>query len=113
MAEVHVVARLGTRPLSPNSEGRDGAADSRWHLAANFQYVPLRAPWTQPACRFTLAAAPVMERSAMELGKLGVWLGMDGMSAAQAAAFAKRVEEWGYGTLWIPESRGRNALVQA
>src|SRR5947207_14058767 len=41
--------------------------------------------------------------SAMELGKLGVWVGMDGMSAAQAAAFAKRVEEWGYGALWIPE----------
>ena len=49
----------------------------------------------------------------MELGKLGVWLGMDGMSAVQAAAFAKRVEEWGYGALWIPESRGRNALVHS
>ena len=49
----------------------------------------------------------------MELGKLGVWVGMDGMSAAQAAAFAKRVEEWGYSALWIPESRGRNALVHS
>ena len=49
----------------------------------------------------------------MELGKLGVWVGMDGMSAAQAAAFAQRVEEWGYGALWIPESRGRNALVHS
>src|SRR5438132_12213855 len=49
----------------------------------------------------------------MELGKLGVWLGMDGMSAAQAAAFAKRVEAGGYGALWIPESRGRNALVHS
>src|SRR5437899_11443725 len=49
----------------------------------------------------------------MELGKLGVWVGMDAMSAAQAAAFAKRVEEWGYGALWIPESRGRNALVHS
>lgn len=47
----------------------------------------------------------------MELGKLGVWVGMDGMSAAAAAAFAKRVEERGYGALWIPEGRGRNALV--
>jgi probable F420-dependent oxidoreductase len=47
----------------------------------------------------------------MELGKLGVWIGMDGMSAAAAAAFAKRVEERGYGALWIPEGRGRNALV--
>ena len=47
----------------------------------------------------------------MELGRLGVWVGMDGMSAAAAAAFAKRVEERGYGALWIPEGRGRNALV--
>jgi probable F420-dependent oxidoreductase len=49
----------------------------------------------------------------MELGKLGVWAGMDGMSATAAAAFAKRVEERGYGALWIPEGRGRNALVHA
>jgi probable F420-dependent oxidoreductase len=47
----------------------------------------------------------------MELGRLGVWVGMDRMSAAAGAAFAKRVEDWGYGALWLPESRGRNALV--
>jgi len=47
----------------------------------------------------------------MELGRLGVWVGMDGMSAVAAAAFAKRVEDRGYGALWIPEGRGRNALV--
>ncbi len=47
----------------------------------------------------------------MELGKLGVWVSMDRMTAAAAAAFAKRVEAWGYGALWLPESRGRNALV--
>jgi len=49
----------------------------------------------------------------MELGKLGVWAGMDGMSAAQAVAFAQRIEAGGYGALWIPESRGRNALVHS
>jgi probable F420-dependent oxidoreductase len=49
----------------------------------------------------------------MELGKLGVWLSMDGMSAAAAAAFARRTEERGYAALWIPESRGRNALVHS
>jgi probable F420-dependent oxidoreductase len=38
---------------------------------------------------------------------------MDRMSAAAGAAFAKRVEEWGYGALWLPESRGRNALVHS
>jgi probable F420-dependent oxidoreductase len=38
---------------------------------------------------------------------------MDRMSAAAGAAFAKRVEGWGYGALWLPESRGRNALVHS
>src|SRR5689334_15145613 len=49
----------------------------------------------------------------MELGKLGVWISTDGMSAAEAADFARRVEEWGYAALWLPESRGRNALAHA
>lgn len=49
----------------------------------------------------------------MELGRLGVWLGMDRLNAAAGAAFARRVEEWGYGALWLPESRGRNALVHS
>src|SRR5215813_5956434 len=49
----------------------------------------------------------------MQLGKLGVWVSMDSMTAAAVAAFAKRVEEWGYAALWIPESRGRNALVHS
>jgi probable F420-dependent oxidoreductase len=49
----------------------------------------------------------------MELGKLGVWVSMDSMTAAAAAAFAKRAEERGYAALWIPESRGRNALVHS
>ncbi|HZU88860.1 MAG TPA: TIGR03620 family F420-dependent LLM class oxidoreductase [Stellaceae bacterium] len=49
----------------------------------------------------------------MELGRLGVWTSMDAMSAAEAAAFARRVEARGYGALWIPEGRGRNALVHS
>ena len=47
----------------------------------------------------------------MALGRLGVWASMDGMTAAAAAGFAQRVEGWGYGALWVPESRGRNVLV--
>jgi probable F420-dependent oxidoreductase len=47
----------------------------------------------------------------MPLGRLGVWASMDGMSAPAAAAFAGRVERWGYGALWVPESRGRNVFV--
>jgi hypothetical protein len=49
----------------------------------------------------------------MKLSKIGVWAGMDAFTAAEAAAFAKRVEAWGYGALWFPEAVGRNSLVHA
>jgi probable F420-dependent oxidoreductase len=49
----------------------------------------------------------------MMLGKLGVWAGLDAMTAAAALALAQRSEKRGYKALWIPESRGRNALVHA
>jgi probable F420-dependent oxidoreductase len=44
----------------------------------------------------------------MQLGKLGVWTWLDGLSAEEAAAFANRVEAWGYGALWVPEAVGRD-----
>jgi probable F420-dependent oxidoreductase len=46
----------------------------------------------------------------MRLTNLGVWAATDGLSAAAAAAFAKRVEAWGYGGLWIPEAFGREVF---
>jgi probable F420-dependent oxidoreductase len=49
----------------------------------------------------------------MTIGKLGVWASTDGLSAAAAAAFAQRVEGWGYGALWMPEAFGRNVLVHS
>lgn len=49
----------------------------------------------------------------MRIGKLGVWAGFDGMTAADALAFALRTERRGYGVLWTPEGRGRNVLVHA
>jgi alkanesulfonate monooxygenase SsuD/methylene tetrahydromethanopterin reductase-like flavin-dependent oxidoreductase (luciferase family) len=49
----------------------------------------------------------------MKLSKHGVWAGMDAFTAPEAAGFAKRVEAWGYGVLWIPEAMGRNSLVHA
>lgn len=49
----------------------------------------------------------------MELGKLGVWAGLDGLAGAEALAFAQRTEKRGFKTLWMPESRGRNVLVTA
>jgi probable F420-dependent oxidoreductase len=47
----------------------------------------------------------------MHLSKLGVWAGIDVFSATDAAAFAKRVEAWGYGALWIPEGIGREVFT--
>ena len=49
----------------------------------------------------------------MNLKKIGVWAALDGLSAAEAAAFAKRVEGWGYGALWMPEAAGREVLSAA
>ncbi|HTV90494.1 MAG TPA: TIGR03620 family F420-dependent LLM class oxidoreductase [Stellaceae bacterium] len=49
----------------------------------------------------------------MQLGRLGVWAAMDVLTAAEGAAFAQRVEAWGYSALWLPESRGRNVLVHS
>ena len=43
-----------------------------------------------------------------EVGRLGVWTWLDGMSAREAAEFARRIEGWGYGALWIPEAVGRD-----
>lgn len=49
----------------------------------------------------------------MELGRLGVWCATDRLTSAELAAFAGRVEAWGYGALWQPEMLGRNVLVSA
>jgi probable F420-dependent oxidoreductase len=49
----------------------------------------------------------------MKIGKLGVWASTENMTATNAAAFAKRVEAWGYSALWLPEAVGRNVLVHS
>ncbi len=43
----------------------------------------------------------------MHITKLGVWAATDNLSASKAAEFARQVEAWGYGALWIPEGLGR------
>jgi probable F420-dependent oxidoreductase len=45
------------------------------------------------------------------LGRLGVWTHVDSMAAPQAAAYAKRIEDWGYGAIWLPEAVGRDPFV--
>ncbi len=49
----------------------------------------------------------------MNIGKLGVWALINEFTSAESAAFAKRVEAWGYSTLWLPEAFGREPLVSA
>jgi len=49
----------------------------------------------------------------MNLKKLGVWGGVEHFSAPDAAAFARRVEAWGYGALWYGEAVGREAFTAA
>jgi probable F420-dependent oxidoreductase len=49
----------------------------------------------------------------MRLKKLGVWAATDGFSAADAAAFARRIEALGYGALWLPEAVGREVFSAA
>jgi probable F420-dependent oxidoreductase len=46
----------------------------------------------------------------LKLKKLGVWAAIDRFPATEAAAFARRVEAWGYGALWIPEAVGREVF---
>ena len=49
--------------------------------------------------------------SAVDLGRLGVWGHLDSLSIDGARAYAKRVEELGYGTLWVPETVGREPFT--
>ena len=46
-----------------------------------------------------------------EIGRLGVWSWLDAFSAPEAAAFAQRIEGWGYSALWIPEAVGRDPFA--
>jgi probable F420-dependent oxidoreductase len=47
----------------------------------------------------------------VELGRVGAWGHLDSLDAAGARAYARRVEELGYGTLWVPETVGREPFT--
>jgi probable F420-dependent oxidoreductase len=47
----------------------------------------------------------------IELGRLGVWGHLDSLAADEVRAYARRVEELGYGTLWVPETVGREPFT--
>jgi len=46
-----------------------------------------------------------------DLGRVGVWGHLDTFSAADARAYARRVDELGFGTLWVPETVGREPFA--
>ena len=47
----------------------------------------------------------------MDLGRLGVWGHLDSLPVDAARAYARRVDELGYGTLWVPETVGREPFT--
>ena len=49
----------------------------------------------------------------MELSKVGMWFFLDALTAEQTVQFARKVEKFGYGVLWIPEAVGREPFAHA
>jgi probable F420-dependent oxidoreductase len=48
---------------------------------------------------------------ALDLGRLGVWGHLDSLSADDLQRYVTRVEELGFGTLWVPETVGREPFT--
>ncbi|MFC9327611.1 LLM class flavin-dependent oxidoreductase [Kitasatospora sp. NPDC057015] len=49
-----------------------------------------------------------------DLGRIGIWAGdLDNLPAAGVRTAAAAIEDLGYGTLWYPETTGREAVAQA
>jgi probable F420-dependent oxidoreductase len=49
--------------------------------------------------------------TAVDLGRLGAWGHLDSLSIDAARAYARRVDELGYGTIWVPETVGREPFT--
>lgn len=49
----------------------------------------------------------------MRIDKLAVWINTIGYRSADLVAFARRLEDWGYGTLWINDGMGSDPMVLA
>ena len=49
--------------------------------------------------------------STVDLGRLGAWGHLDSLPIDAARAYARRVDELGYGTLWVPETVGREPFT--
>src|SRR5579871_2017766 len=53
------------------------------------------------------------EGEVMRIDKLAVWINTIGYRSADLVAFARRLEHWGYGTLWINDGMGSDPMVLA
>jgi len=49
--------------------------------------------------------------SSVDLGRLGTWAHLDSLPIEEARAYARRVDELGYGMLWVPETVGREPFT--
>jgi len=49
--------------------------------------------------------------NALPIGRVGVWGHLDSLPAAQLRAYAARIAELGPGTLWVPETVGREPFA--
>ena len=47
----------------------------------------------------------------IRLGRVGAWGHLDSMGIDEARAYARRVDELGYGALWVPETVGREPFT--
>ena len=47
----------------------------------------------------------------LDLGQTGVWGHLDSLPIDEARAYARRVDELGFGTLWVPETVGRHPFT--
>ena len=47
----------------------------------------------------------------VQLGRLGAWAHLDTLSIDATRHFARRADELGFGTLWVPETVGREPFV--
>jgi probable F420-dependent oxidoreductase len=52
-----------------------------------------------------------MTAATPDLGRLGVWGHLDTLPVDGARDYARRVEELGFGTLWVPETVGREPFT--
>jgi probable F420-dependent oxidoreductase len=49
-----------------------------------------------------------------DLGRVGIWTGvLDAVPSSEARQLARRIEELGFPTLWIPETIGRDPFITA